>query len=218
MIGKQDIIDRILAAKLISIIRLKEQAAVERTVHALIAGGIQVLEITTNTPGFAEEIEKARERHPNVLIGAGTITTGALAKQALASGAQFLVTPNTNKEVAVMGENAEICETNGIPVLMGAMSPTEVADALAYGADIIKLFPAGDLGISYFKSLKGPFDSVPFFAVGGVNESNMRDWFDAGIEGVGLGSSLVKSSVRTDADFKRISDLAKKFISLLEDL
>lgn len=205
---KQDILDRIIAAKLISIIRLKQQAAVDQTVDALVAGGIQVLEITTNTPGFVEEIERARKRHPNILIGAGTVINADSAKQAIAGGAQFLVTPNTYKKVA------EIGETNGIPVLMGAMTPTEIADALAYGADIIKLFPAGDLGISYFKSLKGPFDSVPFFAVGGIDESNLQDWFEVGINGVGLGSSLVKSSVETDADFERITALAEKFIKL----
>ncbi len=208
MIIKQNIIDRVLAAKLISIIRLMEQASVARTVDALVAGGIQVLEITTNTPGFAEAIEKARNQHPKVLIGAGTVVTSDLAKQAIAGGAQFLVTPNTNKEVAEVGN------ANGIPVLMGAMSPTEVANALVYGADIIKLFPAGDLGISYFKSLKGPFDSAPFFAVGGVDGSNMRDWFDAGIDGVGLGSSLVKSNVTTEADFKKITAMAEKFLKL----
>jgi 2-dehydro-3-deoxyphosphogluconate aldolase/(4S)-4-hydroxy-2-oxoglutarate aldolase len=134
-----------------------------------------------------------------------------LAKKAISGGAQFLVTPNTNKEVAEAGK------ANGIPVLMGAMTPTEVADALAYGADIIKLFPAGDLGISYFKSLKGPFDTVPFFAVGGVNDDTIRDWFEAGIDGVGLGSSLVKSTVKTDADFKRITALAEKFLKIIAD-
>ncbi len=209
MIEKHDIIDRILAAKLISIIRLKEQAAVAQTVDALVAGGIQVLEITTNTPSFAEAIEKANNRHPNVLIGAGTVVTSDLAKQAIAGGAQFLVTPNTNKEVADIGI------AHDIPVLMGAMTPTEVANALSYGADIIKLFPAGDLGISYFKSLKGPFDSVPFFAVGGIGESNIGDWFEAGIDGVGLGSSLVKSGITMDADFKKISILAEKFIKFI---
>lgn len=208
MIEKQDITNRILTAKLISIIRLKERAAVAQTVDALVAGGIQVLEITTNTPSFAEAIEKARHRHPDVLIGAGTVVTSDLAKQAIAGGAQFLVTPNTNKEVA------EIGKAQAIPVLMGAMSPTEVANALSYGADIIKLFPAGDLGVPYFKSLKGPFDSVPFFAVGGIGESNIGDWFEAGIDGVGLGSSLVKSSDKTDAELKRITALAEKFIKL----
>lgn len=206
---KQKIIDRIIAAKLISIIRLKEQATIQPAIDALVAGGIQVLEITTNTTGFAKEIEKARNRHPDSLIGAGTVVNADLAKRALDGGAQFLVTPNTNSEVA------ELCKTKSTALLMGAMTPTDVANAQAYGADIIKLFPAGDLGISYFKSLKGPFDSVPFFAVGGVNQENIKDWINEGIDGIGLGSSLVKSDVRTDADFTEITALAQKFIKLI---
>ncbi len=209
MSDKNEIIDRIRTERLISIIRLHEQTAVQPTVDALVAGGIQILEITTNTPGFSEEIEKARHRHPRVLIGAGTVISCDLATRAIAGGAQFLVTPNTDKEVAEAGLK------HGVPVLMGAMTPTEVSMALGYGADIIKLFPAGDLGIPYFKSLKGPFDAVPFFAVGGISEENIRDWFEAGIDGVGLGSSLVKSSVRTEADFKRITALAEKFIKII---
>ncbi|MDT7827621.1 bifunctional 4-hydroxy-2-oxoglutarate aldolase/2-dehydro-3-deoxy-phosphogluconate aldolase [Pricia sp. S334] len=200
-------IDRILSEKLIAVIRLEEQEAVAPTVNALVTGGVQVLEITTNTPGFAKEIKNARDRHPQVSIGAGTVTNAELATQAIAAGAQFLVTPNTNRTVA------EVSNSSGVPVVMGAVTPTEVADALTYGADIIKLFPAGNLGISYFKSLKGPFDAVPFFVVGGIDENNIRDWFAAGIGGVGLGSSLVKSGVKTEADFKEITALAEKFLS-----
>lgn len=206
---KQDILDRIIAAKLIAILRLRHQSVVQRTIDAVVAGGIRVLEITTNTPGFAEEIENARRRHPGALIGAGTVLNVALAKQALAGGAQFVVTPNTNKKVA------KLCKDEGVPVLMGAMTPTEATDAVAFGADIIKLFPAGDLGISYLKSLKGPFDTIPFFAVGGIGLTTMEDWFEAGIAGVGLGSSLVKNNVKTDADFKAVTDNAKKFKRIL---
>jgi 2-dehydro-3-deoxyphosphogluconate aldolase/(4S)-4-hydroxy-2-oxoglutarate aldolase len=205
MNDKAKILERIRAESLIAIVRLQEQKSVQAAVDALIAGGILVLEITTNTPGFSKEIEKARERHSEALIGAGTVTHVELAKKAMVVGAQFLVTPNIDKKVAEAGK------ANHIPVLMGAMTPTEVADARAYGADIIKLFPAGNLGISYFKSLKGPFDTVPFFAVGGIDEGNIQDWLEAGIDGVGLGSSLVKSDVRTDADFKQVTALAKKF-------
>lgn len=205
MSEKQNTIDHIITAGLIAIIRLKHQSVVQRTVDALVDGGISVLEITTNTPGFTNEIEKARHRHPRVLIGAGTIIDLGLAKQALVGGAQFLVTPNTNREVA------ELSETNSIPIIMGAMTPTEVSNALAYGADIIKLFPAGALGIPYFKSLKSPFDTVPFFAVGGIGQDTIADWFEAGIDGVGLGSSLVKSTVKTDGEFKAITAKAKDF-------
>ena len=182
---------------------------VQRTIDVIVSGGIAILEITTNTPGFAEEIKRARHRHPGALIGAGTVINVDLAKQAIAHGAQFLVTPNTNREVA------EICKTNGVPLVMGAMTPTEVADALAFGADIVKLFPAGELGITYFKSLKGPFDTVPFFAVGGIDEDNISDWFKAGVDGVGLGSCLVNGNAETDSDFNGIAIMAKKLINSL---
>ncbi|HET8735300.1 MAG TPA: bifunctional 4-hydroxy-2-oxoglutarate aldolase/2-dehydro-3-deoxy-phosphogluconate aldolase [Pricia sp.] len=208
MSDKKEIVDYIVTEKLISIVRLQNQASVQPTVDALITGGISVLEITVNTPGFSEEIERARKRHPHVLIGAGTVTNADLAKRALASGAQFLVTPNTRNEVA------ETALAHDIPLLMGAMTPTEVANAIGYGADIIKLFPAGALGISYFTSLKGPFDRVPFFAVGGVDESNLGEWLAAGIDGVGLGSSLVKNNVRLEVDYKKITTRAKKFIKM----
>ena len=198
-------LSRIRSEKLISIIRLKEQAAVQPAVDAVIAGGIRILEITTNTPGFSEEIEKARKKNPDILIGAGTVINAELAKEAITAGAQFLVTPNTVKDVVRLGRD------DGIPVVMGAMTPTEVAMAVDFGADMIKLFPAGQLGIPYFKSLKGPFDSVSFIAVGGIDMENAREWFKAGVTGLGIGSSLVKSTVRADADFKEISVLAKKF-------
>ena len=113
------------------------------------------------------------------MIGAGTVINADLAQKAIAGEAQFLVTPNTDREVAKLGN------TSDIPVLMGAMTPTEIVNAMVYGADIIKLFPAGDLGISYFRSLKGPFDKQAFFAVGGIGHNNIKDWFDAGIDGVG---------------------------------
>ncbi|MGB7392779.1 MAG: bifunctional 4-hydroxy-2-oxoglutarate aldolase/2-dehydro-3-deoxy-phosphogluconate aldolase [Pricia sp.] len=205
MRNKKQIIDRIRSEKLIAILRLNAQESVQPAVDALVAGGMQVMEITTNTPGFAEEITKARERHPEMLIGAGTVTTFEMAQKVIAAGAQFLVTPNAHRKVAELGK------AEHIPILMGAMTPTEVANALAFGADIIKLFPAGTLGIPHYQSLKGPFNDVPFFAVGGIDKNNIEDWLEVGIDGIGLGSGLVKSAVRTKADFRQVTTQAEGF-------
>lgn len=206
MNGKKVIIEEILTEKLIAIIRLKEQNAMQGVIEALVAGNIKVLEITSNTPGFSDELEKARIHYPNILIGAGTVIDSEIAKEAIAMGAQFLVTPNTDKKVADVAMQANV------PLVMGALTPTEIANALDYGADIIKLFPAGNLGISYFKSLKGPFDKTPFFAVGGIHEENIQEWFGAGIHGIGLGSGLVKSTIKTMTDLQNITEMAKKFL------
>jgi len=183
---RTEIVKQIAAAKVMAIVRLDDQLRVAPVLETLVRAGIRVLEITSNTPGYAEELRKARGRYPDILIGAGTITHAALAEEAIRHQAQFLVTPNMNIEVIAEAHGADI------PVLMGALTPTEIAVGVAHGADFIKLFPAGTIGVDYFKTLSGPFKDVRFFAVGGVDESNVSDWLRAGIAGVGIGGSLTR--------------------------
>ena len=154
---KEVVLGRLLEERIISIIRLKNGDMVSAVIDSLVQGGIKVLEITSNTPNFDDHITVARKKYPDILIGAGTITTQKLAITALSAGAQFLVTPNTEKAIVKKAISADI------PVVMGAFTPSEVAKALSYGADIIKLFPAGQLGVPYFKSLKGPFADTRVF-------------------------------------------------------
>jgi 2-dehydro-3-deoxyphosphogluconate aldolase/(4S)-4-hydroxy-2-oxoglutarate aldolase len=184
--ARNKIAQQIISHKLIGIIRLNNSSSVQATLSSLIQGGVKVLEITSNTPEFCLHIELARQQFPAVLVGAGTILRAELATQAIAAGAQFLVTPNVNAQVV------EIAHANNIPVLMGAATPTEIGNALAYGADIIKLFPANALSIDYYKALKGPFSDTPMFAVGGISINNVAAWLSSGIQGVGVGSELVQ--------------------------
>ncbi|TLP70508.1 bifunctional 4-hydroxy-2-oxoglutarate aldolase/2-dehydro-3-deoxy-phosphogluconate aldolase [Maribacter sp. ACAM166] len=207
---KAEIVKIIKEEKIMAIVRMKEQLEVPIFLKKLINGGLKVLEITSNTPGFSEEITNARTLYSNsdVLIGAGTVTNIKIAKEAIHAGAQFLVTPNTNIEVI------KIAHKHDIPVLMGAVTPTEICSAIENGADIIKLFPAGSLGINYFKSIKAPLDNVDFFVVGGINVSNIKDWMDAGAAGVGLGSVLTQPA-KQDNSLQSIERTVKKFIQLI---
>ncbi len=182
---KEEITARILADKVIAIVRLDEAQQVAPAVGTLIDAGIKVLEITSNTPGYLAAIQAARQRYPDVTIGAGTVINAALATEAIAHDAQFLVTPNMNTEVITVAHRA------GIPAVMGAMTPTEVALGVESGADFIKLFPAAALGIDYFKALLGPFRGTRFLAVGGINQTNALDWFHAGVSGIGVGGSIM---------------------------
>ncbi|MEH6760100.1 MAG: bifunctional 4-hydroxy-2-oxoglutarate aldolase/2-dehydro-3-deoxy-phosphogluconate aldolase [Maribacter arcticus] len=209
---RAEIVKIIKKEKIVAIVRMKEQLEVPAFINSLIKGGIKALEITSNTPGFSEEIANARNLHSQsgVLIGAGTVTNIEIAKEAIKAGAQFLVTPNTNIEVI------KIAHTHDIPVLMGAVTPTEVCVAIENGADIIKLFPAGSLGINYFKSIKAPLDKIDFFVVGGINLSNIKDWMEAGASGVGLGSVLTQTTIR-EGDIKPIESTVKKFIQLIQN-
>tara|TARA_R110000765_G_scaffold140596_1_gene241167 strand:- start:363 stop:998 length:636 start_codon:yes stop_codon:yes gene_type:complete len=209
---RAEIVKILKTEKIVAIVRMKEQLEVPAFINSLIKGGIKALEITSNTPGFSEEIANARNRYRqfDVLIGAGTVTDVYIAKEAIEAGAQFLVTPNTNIEVI------KVAHAHDIPVLMGAVTPTEVCVAIENGADIIKLFPAGSLGINYFKAIKAPLDKVDFFVVGGINLYNIKDWMEAGAAGVGLGSVLTQTT-EGEGVLEPIESIVKKFIQLIKN-
>lgn len=183
--NRNDITQNLLKERLVAIVRLKQQHDVQPTINALIKGGVKVLEITSNTPGYLEELATSRKQNPDIIIGTGTVTNTEIAKLSIKAGAQFLVTPNTNTDII------KLAHLHNIPVLMGALTPTEISNATENGADIIKLFPAGDLGINYFKSIKGPFSNIHFFAVGGIGIHNVKEWLESGAKGVGIGGFMV---------------------------
>ncbi|MFD2586318.1 bifunctional 4-hydroxy-2-oxoglutarate aldolase/2-dehydro-3-deoxy-phosphogluconate aldolase [Croceitalea marina] len=207
---RNDIVQIINSHKLVVVIRLNKQEYIPKVVDALVAGGIKVLEITSNTPGFLEEIAKARTKYPNVLVGAGTVINSEIANRAVTAGAQFLVTPNTNAKVV------EVAHKNNVPVLMGALTPTEICRAVEIGADIIKLFPIASMGVKYFKAVKGPLSEVKFFAVGGMAIDTIPEWKGAGVEGFGLGGNLVKP-IHNQSDFDSIVSLAKDVIKTIHE-
>jgi 2-dehydro-3-deoxyphosphogluconate aldolase / (4S)-4-hydroxy-2-oxoglutarate aldolase len=197
--------------KLVAILRLKQQSDVAPLINCLVNTGINALEITSNTPGFEQEIAKARAAYKNTLIGAGTIINTALAQQAIDAGAQFIVTPNTNQAVV------ELAHRHGLPVLMGALTPTDIANAIEYNADIIKVFPAGSMGINYFKALTGPFSDVPLMPVGGINLDNLTHWFTAGACAVAVSSDFSKP-VNNKQQYDTLSQLVCKYISAVAHL
>ncbi|WP_338362990.1 bifunctional 4-hydroxy-2-oxoglutarate aldolase/2-dehydro-3-deoxy-phosphogluconate aldolase [uncultured Pseudoalteromonas sp.] len=194
--------------KLVAILRLKQQSDVAALINCLVNAGINALEITSNTPGFAQEIAKARATYKNTLIGAGTIINTALAQQAIDAGAQFIVTPNTNQAVV------ELAHRHGLPVLMGALTPTDVANAIEYNVDIIKVFPAGSMGVNYFKALTGPFSDVPLMPVGGINIDNLTQWFAAGACAVAVSSDFSKP-INTPEQHIELTNLVNCYISKL---
>ncbi|OOQ57739.1 bifunctional 4-hydroxy-2-oxoglutarate aldolase/2-dehydro-3-deoxy-phosphogluconate aldolase [Mucilaginibacter pedocola] len=185
---KDIIIKNIEAAKVVAIIRTDDSESVGATIDSLVAAGITALEITSNTPDFCKHITRARQTHPDVMVGAGTIINPELAKQAIAAGAQFLVTPNMNPDVIAEAKAAEVV------TLMGAITPTDIAVGINNGADFIKIFPAGPMGLDYFKALLGPYKGTKFLAVGGIGAANAAEWLAAGAVGIGVGGSVVNGS------------------------
>ena len=153
--------------RLLAIVRGKDPAAALRTVRTLVDKGIAALEISLTTA--------------DSLLGAGTVRSAADAARALDAGASYLVTPALVDGLAPYG----------VPVLMGALTPSEIEAALARGADAVKLFPGSLGGPAYLKALRDPFPEVPFVPVGGVDATAARDYLARGALAVGVGSPLV---------------------------
>ncbi len=178
-------VEDLAEARLMAIIRGREGAAAAATALALFEEGVRFVEIALTTPGACEAISEVRARMPGgVQIGAGTVLTAEDVDAVEVAGAQFVVTPAVTPSIAA-------ASGRGIPVVAGAMTPTEAWTAIQHGASVIKLFPASSGGPGFLKAVRDPFPDIPFLAVGGVGLQEVAAFLDAGALGVGVGGPLV---------------------------
>jgi 2-dehydro-3-deoxyphosphogluconate aldolase / (4S)-4-hydroxy-2-oxoglutarate aldolase len=196
------------ADRVIAVIRAPEIPDAAALCAALAEGGIRWVEFTFTTPGLTTHLQRASAHHESH-VGAGTVMTGAQAQAAIDAGATYLVTPGCRQEVAEAAARA------GIPVVMGALTPTEVAHALDLQAAAVKIFPAHSLGPRYFKDLAGSYPGVPLVASGGVNSANAAQFLAAGAQAVCAGSEVVPASAIAAADWSTITERAKRFMEAL---
>jgi len=198
----QSIVDE---APIIAILRRPKVDPV-RCIEHLFQNGIRLVEITMDTPGAVEVLKAQHSRVPaNALLGAGTVTSVAEAEAALAAGATFIVTPNINLDVI------RTVRARGIPVMPGALSPTEIWTAANAGAEYVKVFPASAVGPRYFRELRGPFAQIPFMASGGVNLENAAEFIKFGVDALGLGGGLIPKS---DDEFDQCAALAHQLLEV----
>jgi len=175
---------RIGRERVVAIIRGRDADASVATCLTLVDAGISMLEVSLTTERALEVIERvAGELPADVLLGAGTVVDPADVSRVIDAGARYLVTPSLAPSLEMAAEMA-------IPVLAGAMTPTEAAEAHRRGAAAVKIFPAGALGPGYLRALRDPFPDIPLLAVGGVDAESGRAYLEAGAIGLGVGSPL----------------------------
>jgi 2-dehydro-3-deoxyphosphogluconate aldolase/(4S)-4-hydroxy-2-oxoglutarate aldolase len=172
------VLDQIAAQRFVAILRRPPD--LDAIAGELVSVGVQVLEITLDTPGALEAIRRWRER---ATVIAGTVRTVSDAEAALEAGARAIVAPVTIAEVV------SFCVERQVPVVPGALTPTEVETAWQAGASLVKVFPAGLGGPAYVRSLLGPLSDVPLIATGGVRAENAAAFLEAGAVAVGADSS-----------------------------
>jgi len=194
----------------IGVIRSPELSLGKQLALSIAAGGMQLIEITWNGDRPAELIAQLRAELPACIIGAGTLLTPEHLYNAMAAGAQFLFTPHTNPAII------KIALAAGIPIIPGALSPTEIVTAWQAGATCVKVFPVSAVGgATYIKSLQGPLGRIPLIPTGGVTLDNAADFIAAGAIGVGLSSTLFPKDLLETRDWQAIAQTAR---TLMENL
>ena len=191
--------------KLIAILRGVPNDRAADTVRALCAGGIRFAEITfdqRNPPCAAMAIHRL-SKLDGVCIGAGTVMTPAQVDMAADAGAQYIISPNVDADVI------RRTRERGLLSIPGAFTPSEVADAYRYGADVVKLFPAGSLGAGYIRALAGPYAHIPLAAVGGVDAENVRAFLDDGCVCAGVGGNLVDRKAILEGRYDVLTEKAR---------
>jgi 2-dehydro-3-deoxyphosphogluconate aldolase/(4S)-4-hydroxy-2-oxoglutarate aldolase len=195
--------------KIVAIVRGANPKNLLRIAQALHAGGVHAMEVTLNSPGALASIEEiAGAMDDNFLVGAGTVLDPESARAALLAGAKYIISPTLNKKTIRMTKRY------GAVSIPGAYTATEILKAYEYGGDIIKVFPAGASGASYFKDIAGPLPFIPLMPTGGVSLDNIKGFKEAGAKAFGLGSSLVdtKQAV-TDEYLAQLTEKARAFVA-----
>jgi 2-dehydro-3-deoxyphosphogluconate aldolase/(4S)-4-hydroxy-2-oxoglutarate aldolase len=197
----------ILADRVLAVVRAPEIPDPVALARVLAQSGIRALEFTFTTPGVLDHLRAATASE--AVLGMGTVITADQARAAVDVGAKFLVTPGIRAEVGAVGADS------GIPVIMGALTPTEVLVALDLGAAAVKIFPAGALGPRYFKDLRGPLPDVALIPSGGVNAGNAADFLAHGAVAVSAGTDVVPPQAVASGDWSDIASRAASFVKSL---
>jgi len=198
---------RLTELGLVPVVRAPNRDGALALARALFEGGIHCLELTFTVPGVAEVIALLRqELGAGALVGAGTVTTVHEADVAAAAGAEFLVSPGCLPDLVPIGHQVDI------PVLLGALTPTEVLAADRAGADFVKIFPANALGgAPYLKALRAPFPGLRFVPTGGVSLTNMATFLEAGAAALGVGAALADYELLRNEGAGAVTALARRY-------
>jgi 2-dehydro-3-deoxyphosphogluconate aldolase/(4S)-4-hydroxy-2-oxoglutarate aldolase len=204
-------LDRIRAAGIVPIIRTPSAGEALAAAEAIRAGGIPVVEVTMSVPGAVEVIAHlARRFGEDVVLGAGTVLDPGTARACRDAGARFMVCPHFDAETVAF------CRREDLPVMPGALTPTEVVQAWRAGAAMVKVFPCNAVGgASYIQALKAPLPQIELMPTGGVSLSNVAEFFRAGASAVGTGSDLVDLARIRAGDLAPVTARARAYVEAI---
>ncbi len=199
---------KILEEGVVPVIRVSSADEAMGVAQALREGGISVIEVTMTVPGAMEVIQEVGQKFKDqVILGAGTVLDPETARLALINGARFLVTPSLNLETIKMSNRYSAV------VIPGALTPTEILTAWEAGADLVKVFPIGQVGgPAYIRAIKAPLPHIPLVPTGGVTLQNAGEFIKAGAAAIAAGGELVDKKAVAEKKFALVAENARKFL------
>lgn len=209
---KKQILQQINRVGLVPVLRAPSADAAIAAAAAIEAGGVPVLEVTMTVPGAIEVIAAVvKSSQGRVLVGAGTVLDAETARACILAGAQFVVSPALNVKTI------ELCQRYSIPVIPGALTPTEIVTAWEAGADVVKVFPCSAVGgAKYLSALRGPLPQIDLIPTGGVSLSTAAEFLSAGAFALGVGSDLVDITALKNGKPEVITENAQKYVAIVE--
>jgi 2-dehydro-3-deoxyphosphogluconate aldolase/(4S)-4-hydroxy-2-oxoglutarate aldolase len=208
---RNEIIKQIEDTGLVPVVRAASSDEAMRVIDAIKEGGVSVLEITMTVPGAVKVIEAIVAKYgADATVGAGTVLDPETARACILAGAQFVVSPSLNLDTIAM------CRRYSVPIMPGALTPTEVVTAWSAGADFVKVFPCGSVGgASYIKNLKGPLPQIKLIPTGGVSLKTAADFITAGSSALGVGTDLVDVKAIRAGEAYVVSERARQFVDIV---
>lgn len=196
---------------LIPVLRARSAKEAHALVDAMVAGGVEVVEVTMTVPGAIEILKELKKTHGDrLLLGSGTVTTVAECEATIEAGAEFVVSPSLHLDVVAATLKA------GKLSIPGALTPTEVITAWRAGAAYVKVFPCSAVGgAAYLKALKAPFPEIRLIPTGGVTLTTAADFLHAGASALGVGTDLVNSTAIARGEPHTITETARRYLQVI---
>jgi 2-dehydro-3-deoxyphosphogluconate aldolase/(4S)-4-hydroxy-2-oxoglutarate aldolase len=210
---KQEVRARIEELAIVPAVRAANSEDALFAAEAVSRGGLPIVELTMTVPNATELIAHLLQKHPHMVVGAGTVLDLETARACLAAGAHFITSPGLDLDIVEFAAQA------GVIVMPGVLTPSEIIAAVKAGADFVKIFPCAQVGgVDYLRALKGPFPHVSFIASGGVNQQTAGKYLAAGASAVGIGTDLVPPRAIEIREAEWIEELARRYVQTVQQL
>lgn len=210
MIPKARTLLKMVESGVIAILRQVPEEKAVPLAECLAEGGVTAMEVTVQSPDAFRTIEVlAKKLQGRAVVGAGTVLDGETARLAINSGAEFLLSPSLHQDVI------RTALRYGKIAVPGVMTPTEMITAVEWGADMVKVFPAAALGVSFLKDVSGPFPHILLIPTGGIHLENVASFIQAGAVAVGIGGGLVDRSRLERGAYGEITSVARQYVEVI---